>query len=458
MKQFNKEMKKYTRRNSDGSDDIMVGNMVIEDSSSDDEEVSSPTLMVPERFHRRPSNARPRGESNAAKQLPPPIKTIDYAQRSASPSPSEPNSVDAFATRGRGESSTADKGQTPTVAFPSRHSSRSRSRSPSVPTSVNAFASNRRRGRSGTASSQIPSELASLRRTASRRLSHDSDHEHVNSGDEAGKPEEDVCFPMSQENDRWKIDFDEMEEFVIEQNQPRGRSTRECGRRRKMSVCSTINNGYSRTPPSMMYNGAGDECAIEDDDTSYPLDKKDSDRYSMPESNSRLANQPDRFSFFSSELDATVHTSQFGDIVMEGESFRDLFRGGSTVWWLDVLNPTEAEMKMLSRAFGLHPLTTEDIRVQETREKVELFRQYYFVCFRSFVQKKSSEDFMEPINIYLVVFREGVLSFQFTPSPHSANVRRRIRQLRDYVALSSDWICYALMYVNLGDVSFGKVL
>jgi len=52
---------------------------------------------------------------------------------------------------------------------------------------------------------------------------------------------------------------------------------------------------------------------------------------------------------------------------------------------------------------------------------------------------------MDPINIYIIVFGEGVLSFHFTPSNHSANVRRRIRQLRDYVALSSDWICYALI-------------
>jgi len=37
------------------------------------------------------------------------------------------------------------------------------------------------------------------------------------------------------------------------------------------------------------------------------------------------------------------------------------------------------------------------------------------------------------------------LTFHFTCTPHAANVRRRIRQLRDYVSVSSDWICYALI-------------
>lgn len=119
--------------------------------------------------------------------------------------------------------------------------------------------------------------------------------------------------------------------------------------------------------------------------------------------------------------------------------------GERPVWWLDVLCPTEAEMKVLSKAFGIHPLTSEDIMVQEPREKVELFRHYYFVNYRTFEQDRDSPDFLEPVNMYVVVFREGLLSFHFSMTPHPANVRRRVRQLRDYLILSSDWISYAVI-------------
>ncbi|KAK4199115.1 putative metal ion transporter [Triangularia verruculosa] len=119
--------------------------------------------------------------------------------------------------------------------------------------------------------------------------------------------------------------------------------------------------------------------------------------------------------------------------------------GERPVWWLDILSPTEQEMKIISKAFGIHPLTAEDIMMQEQREKVELFRHYYFVNYRSFDQDQNSENFMEPINMYVVVFRECVLSFHFSVTPHPANVRRRIRQLRDYLILSSDWISYAII-------------
>jgi magnesium transporter len=119
--------------------------------------------------------------------------------------------------------------------------------------------------------------------------------------------------------------------------------------------------------------------------------------------------------------------------------------GSRPIWWLDVLSPTDAEMKILSKAFSIHPLSAEDVMMQEAREKVELFRNYYFVNYRTFEQDTNNENYMEPINMYVVVFREGVISFHFSQTPHPANVRRRIRQLTDYLILTTDWISYAII-------------
>ncbi|KAK4058919.1 CorA metal ion transporter [Microbotryomycetes sp. JL221] len=117
----------------------------------------------------------------------------------------------------------------------------------------------------------------------------------------------------------------------------------------------------------------------------------------------------------------------------------------ANTWWLDVMCPTDSEMKVLSKVFGIHPLTTEDIQMEETREKIELFRNYYFVCFRSFEQDPYSPTYLEPLNMYIIVFREGTLSFHFRGTPHPQNVRRRIKQLKDYINVTSDWISYALI-------------
>ncbi|KAL1855482.1 CorA metal ion transporter [Paecilomyces lecythidis] len=119
--------------------------------------------------------------------------------------------------------------------------------------------------------------------------------------------------------------------------------------------------------------------------------------------------------------------------------------GPRPTWWLDVLCPTDAEMRVIAKAFGIHALTAEDIMMQEAREKVELFRNYYFLNYRTFEQDSQNENYLQPVNMYVVVFRDGILTFHFSQTPHPANVRRRIRQLRDYLLLSSDWISYALI-------------
>lgn len=176
-------------------------------------------------------------------------------------------------------------------------------------------------------------------------------------------------------------------------------------------------------------------------------------------------------------------------------------------FWLDILDPLEEEMKVISKTFGLHPLTTEDIFMDEAREKVEMFNLYYFLCFTSFdivyerrkqkekehekkinklmeynnqPNKFSAEWFKNlfgkkddgvirsnakksgsssnkskskrirngelcPLNMYMIVFKHGVLTFHFSATPHPINVRRRARMLKDHLTVSPDWICYALI-------------
>ncbi|CUS20506.1 LAQU0S01e08152g1_1 [Lachancea quebecensis] len=273
-----------------------------------------------------------------------------------------------------------------------------------------------------------------------------------------------------------------------------------------------------------------------------------------------VSNNPEhfRFTYFREDLDSTIHSPTISGLLQPGQKFEELFvssvyagsnheatpsetksstplqqtplqrlstrQSGSTEiddvppFWLDVSNPSEEEMKVLSKAFGIHPLTTEDIFLGEVREKVELFKDYYLVCFRSFDivaerhtrKKKQQQDSnsslndhenakkwlpkflrsrrrsstnktvsssdpsyrskvrkemeenekykrksgdrrrprggeLEPLNVYIIVFRTGVLTFHFAPTPHPINVRRRARLLKDYLNVTADWIAYALI-------------
>ena len=335
--------------------------------------------------------------------------------RSVSP----PNSVKAFADARR----------------------RERQLSTSDPNSVKAFAEARRHedcelhrtvsGVSGT----------SKRSRRSRRYTNDNDCKSFASNKTA---EEDVCFPLHPAGNKntLSIDFEVLEDFIADEEEhdrspPKGQPQAKIFH----DLRSRPNNTFVTSNGDIHEIPSGKLSDITDKISEESLDEK----LGEPQ---RLEN---RFEFFSSAGDSTIHAAEFGDLILPGEDVRGLFTPSQGeeedgVWWLNMNNPTDEEIKAICKAFGVHPLTIEDIGTQEAREKIELFPSYYFACFRSFhVEVIDDVQQYEPVSIYVVVFREGTLSFSFSPNPHAAHVRERITRLKDYVSLSSDWICYALM-------------
>ncbi|KAM0719026.1 hypothetical protein Q7P37_004931 [Cladosporium fusiforme] len=340
----------------------------------------------------------------------------------------------------------------------SRNSSRSRSTSP--PNSVDAFAPPRR-GRAGTMNSKQGSiEGLTLQRTASnnthqrRRGTGGDDGTAGNRTDVASirsSIQEDVCFPPEEPTNTYTIDFEDLEEFVAQTH------TKTPVAHPFMPRFTQQNEEVKKVFHDLRHGEGSHKASVDDDrrlTQTITSDAEGNEKIGPDSSSENLQRVPshselqNRFTFFSSEIDETVHAPELGGLLMPDETFRDIFELGPEggVWWLDMLNPSEEEVFAICGAFRVHPLTREDITTQETREKVELFKSYYFLCFRSFYSlDKESEDYLEPINIYAVVFREGLLTFSFCPNPHAANVRKRIGRLRDYVNLSADWICYALI-------------
>lgn len=366
----------------------------------------------------------------------------------------------------------------------SRDSSPS-SRATSPANSVEAFADPRRRERANTAGSVVgPSDLdLGIQRTVSgsvhqRRPTFSNGSicqvdTHEKGASFQSPPNDDVCYPRVDEvaKKTYRIDFEELDEFVTQSTigkPPGGERSRQRlsfssqGNKPRVFSCRSAVSPPKLDSQSSTVIPVG-PGSVRDDNHSIILNEKDGDDLlganGPSDRHLGLLLDAPRFSFFSSELEETIHAADFPDLLAPGATSRDLFHEQPVdegVWWMDVLNPTEEELLVFQRAFGVHRLTTEDIITQEAREKVELFPQYYFVCFRSFQMDKGSENFMDPVNVYMVVFREGILTFTYKTSPHAANVRKRIGKLRDYMALTADWICYA-MIDDIVD-SFGPVI
>ncbi|CAG8521163.1 17117_t:CDS:2, partial [Funneliformis caledonium] len=113
-----------------------------------------------------------------------------------------------------------------------------------------------------------------------------------------------------------------------------------------------------------------------------------------------------RFVFYS-VASGTIKAKSLAEISPEGKTMTELLKQGT--FWLDVLAPTDSEMRILSSIFHIHPLTMEDIETEESREKCEVFKNYYFISFKSHDNNVNTAE-VEPVNMYNVVMREGILS------------------------------------------------
>ncbi|KAK2594447.1 hypothetical protein QQS21_007851 [Conoideocrella luteorostrata] len=321
-------------------------------------------------------------------------------------------------------------------------------RSISPPNSVKAFAQARRRERDMSFSEPKcehedghgrSMSMSSRRSYRSKARTIETDTRSLLTDKAA---EEDVCFPLqdTSRNHDLRIDFDYLENFINAE-----RAAHISSRQLPTSAFDSSRLESSNTNHTQLATVDGDILDMPSDDS---IQEK-----GPAEITTKSAVHPidsNRFSFFSSAWESTIHAAEMGDLVLPGEDIRGLFElpkdEADGVWWLNVNRASKEEVQGICKAFGVHPLTIEDIITQEAREKIELFPSYYFACFRSFnvVEEPDGIEY-EPFNIYVLVFREGTLSFSFAQNSHASQVRKRITALKEYVSLSSDWICYALI-------------
>ena len=116
-------------------------------------------------------------------------------------------------------------------------------------------------------------------------------------------------------------------------------------------------------------------------------------------------------------------------------------------FWLDICNPTTEELRALCEIFKVHPLTLEGLESEgeDIREKCDVFEKYYFVCIKAFEADSRSDDYMLPINLYLLVSPSCVVTIHRDPLEFSHTIAKRMRLLTARTGLASDWIVYTIL-------------
>src|SRR4051812_2692522 len=101
---------------------------------------------------------------------------------------------------------------------------------------------------------------------------------------------------------------------------------------------------------------------------------------------------------------ALIVCDQQGDFNKEVtvEEISNLLEQKEVTFWLDIADPTDADIALLRDEFHFHPLAIEDTTRTHERPKVDAYPDYYFIVLYAAQYDEQSKQLMVlPINIFV---------------------------------------------------------
>ncbi len=106
----------------------------------------------------------------------------------------------------------------------------------------------------------------------------------------------------------------------------------------------------------------------------------------------------------------------------------DLSELRGTPSWLDIQDPSDAEMGLIAEELGLHPLAVEDARSRHERPKADAYDGYYFIAFSAIASRSPGAIDSDLFSIF--AFKDVRVTVRHTEWPARAEVEKRWRDGR----------------------------
>lgn len=123
----------------------------------------------------------------------------------------------------------------------------------------------------------------------------------------------------------------------------------------------------------------------------------------------------------------------------------DIRKRHGAVVWLDITNPGDADLDILDREFGLHPLAREDLQRRDQRPKVDTYPDQTVVVTYEVVAADGAGTATQLAEHHLFVGSRYVVSVHWGPSPVITAVQNRFRQRAPALGAASGWLLYLIL-------------
>ncbi len=141
----------------------------------------------------------------------------------------------------------------------------------------------------------------------------------------------------------------------------------------------------------------------------------------------------------------TVRLYRGGKIEEEGfdpARISDLLHERGTLVWLDLEDPTDAELGLIQEEFSLHALAIEDAQHRDQRPKLEDYGGYYFVVFYGL---ELAGDALRTNEIHAFVGPGYLITLRYEPPFDLSPVLKRWERQIELTREGGGYLIYALL-------------
>lgn len=125
---------------------------------------------------------------------------------------------------------------------------------------------------------------------------------------------------------------------------------------------------------------------------------------------------------------------------------QQVLKSKESLLWIDLIDPTDEEIIILSEEFKFHELAIEDCLFPQSQPKVDDFGNYIFIIIQG-VKKhiENDDEGLKPVDLNIFFGRNFVVTVHEEPIKSISNLSLRLRQNPMFLDKGSDFLLHAII-------------
>lgn len=119
-------------------------------------------------------------------------------------------------------------------------------------------------------------------------------------------------------------------------------------------------------------------------------------------------------------------------------------------FWLNIVDPSSSDFEYLSKVKDVHETTIADIRDKNSREKIDVYRNYAFLSLKLLVSKKTRED----INFNILIFDNFIITTHNKEWQGVNNILNFCYVISKATELEPTWVVFSIITEFVQDILF----